>query len=315
MLAFLKSFVEEEQKARRRTAERRIEAQTRLNRFVDLVNPQIRCVSGWEKTLSPSVEALWAYVQAEILAKLPAVVPFDYPAIGQDEKTGNSELLRVLFAAPERLTNCLNSPDLWENGATETCALLTVQEAWKTSFGSALQKGQIIRDVQQTSLLFTNPSFLCLSPTEEGMRDAFAVYLFEERARFLKADIEEHRQSLARSRGALPQIPCGDAETPAESLRNPAIYFRALCERIKDLPQSISMRECSCKLSVRSNQLLGDNDKDASFAVVLHQLYTGRWQRVVLPVYCQKPEDYDTAKEKRLKASMAGLSANRFSFR
>ena len=114
----------------------------------------------------------------------------------------------------------------------EVFALLFLSRTEKTILGAEIRGEIIQKDVQQTSVGFSNHQLIAPQATEEAARSALKKTLFDSVIEHLKLQMTQVRYAQTDEERSTR------AENPERSINNPAVYMEILLEHMH-LPQKL----------------------------------------------------------------------------
>ena len=147
-----------------------------IEEVVEKVDPRIRGIRNYRRTLAPAVQKAYRYF-AELIGRMPAPIPIDSQAWATDP------LVHALFSGVDDLRAVFSkSPDLRKffdehpDGSVDHCFLqvgMAMRE--KTVLGMMLDGEQVRKDVPQTTVSFYDHRVLLPCVSEGELREALAV--------------------------------------------------------------------------------------------------------------------------------------------
>ncbi|HYN77950.1 MAG TPA: hypothetical protein VES73_09165 [Lamprocystis sp. (in: g-proteobacteria)] len=203
-----------------------------VERVVDGVDPRLRAVPHYQRTLWQPVQRAVTYL-AESVKGLPPAIPFDRRRSQVDPR------LRALFLDPDHVLETLSSsPDVRGFVAQsagpmppELFVALRVERTERTILGMSLIHDRLMRDVPQTTVSFHNHRVAFPAANESETRRQVQArafdYLIEvtrhrltaKRARRMQLEQQLH-QGHAKA-AAAARLGWGDREAAAPALANP----------------------------------------------------------------------------------------------
>ena len=180
-----------------------------VERVVDEVDPRLRAVSHYRRILSGPVERAVDYV-TEHVRSLPPAIAFDRCRFTTDPR------LRAWFVSPSHLLETLRASPAVQRYLQQTpgtrpselYAALRVERTEKTVLGMALVGDQVLRDVPQTAVNFSNHQVEFPADSELETRRQVQARAFDyliEVARQHLASIRARREQLEHQRRRLLQ--------------------------------------------------------------------------------------------------------------
>jgi hypothetical protein len=177
-----------------------------IERTVDGVDPRLRALFGYKKSLRPSVIHAIDHVVA-LIDGIPAPLPAGHSDYNADPR------LKALFASADRMQEVLvNDVALNEfrggsgKDAERVVALLLAERVEKNVLGMELAGDMLRRDVAQVSVSFRNHRLIAITSNEADTRRQLKRrafdYLLTLALAFI-ADVHAERADLARQRDLL----------------------------------------------------------------------------------------------------------------
>ena len=165
-----------------------------ITRAVAAVDPLLKTLPGFERTLAPAVTSAFNYCQ-ELAARIPGPVPINRGAFASEP------LVHALFGSADDIeimlgrSQCLRGEALRDLSLhpESSCALLGVRRHEKTGFGARLS-GEIIRyDEPQTTLYFSDHTLAAPSPDSDTARRHLTDLLYDGLLKGFVAHLSEVR--------------------------------------------------------------------------------------------------------------------------
>jgi hypothetical protein len=171
-----------------------------VERVIDGVDPRLRAVPRYRRTLWRPVERALDYL-AESVNALPPAIAFDRRGSSLDPR------LRALFLGPDHLLETLSSsPDVQDylrqlvgTPPPHLYVALRVERTERAIFGIALEDDRLMRDVPQTTVSFHNYRIAFPATAESETRRQIQARAFD-----YLIELAKHR--LARTRARRQQL-------------------------------------------------------------------------------------------------------------
>ncbi|MDK9704778.1 MAG: hypothetical protein OEL20_16750 [Sulfuritalea sp.] len=166
-----------------------------IGRAVEVIDPLLKMVSGYERKLAAAVAPALAYC-AELAAAIPG--PLDVSARG----FGADPLVHAIFAGPGDIAEMLGRSrevrqflaDPAQGAAAEFFALLGMRPREKTVLGTALLEGVLQTEVPQQLLYFADHTLWGLGSSHEITRQRLRDAAFDSLAYGFAARVTELRE-------------------------------------------------------------------------------------------------------------------------
>ncbi len=188
-----------------------------IERAVEIVDPILKTVSGYERKLAPAVSHALGYCE-QLAADIPGPIEINARAFSADP------LVHALFAAPRDIGDMLGkSRELREFLADpaqcegdDFFALLGMRQREKAVNGIALEGGMLRNDVPQRLLYFADHTLGELGCRHENTRQRLQAVAFDGLARGFAGCVAELRQERHEARAAWNMEQAGAAAGRAE---------------------------------------------------------------------------------------------------
>jgi len=223
--------------------------------IVEATDSRIRGIGGYQKRLRSSARKMLDHIQGLVM-NFPSAVCVDRVAVVRDP------LARRLFADRQSVQQIFREDSgiqayfrSGEHADKEyVYALLFLLRHEKNIFGAEMRGEIIVKEVQQTSVVFYGHQLHAPGPDEAQVRSAMMKILFDNVIRHIKHQMTglRHGQSEEEKKmGAL---------NPERNLNNPAVYVDMLVEQmslpgklIKLQDELIRVDRMGIKLPLKSN--------------------------------------------------------------
>jgi hypothetical protein len=174
-----------------------------IERAVEIVDPILKTVSGYERKLAPAVSHALGYCE-QLAADIPGPIEINARAFSADP------LVHALFAAPRDIGDMLGKSrelreflaDPGQCQADEFFALLGMRQREKTMMGIALQGGVLQNDVPQRLLYFADHTLGELGSEYAITRQRLQAAAFDGLAQGFAHCVAELRQERHEARTA-----------------------------------------------------------------------------------------------------------------
>ena len=169
---------------------------TAVERVIDGVDPRLRAVPHYQRTLRRPVERALHYI-AESVQALPSAIPFDRTHSAVDPR------LRALFLSPDHLLETLSaSPEVrgyvdhaYGLPPTDIFVALRTERTERSILGMSLVDDRLLRDVPQTTVSFHNHRIAFPAETESETRRQVGARAFD-----YLIEVTRHRLAAIRAR-------------------------------------------------------------------------------------------------------------------
>lgn len=295
---------------------RRAEVNRAIEQVLDQVNPRLRAVGGYRKRLFPVVDAVLTYAD-ELAATVPGPVPIDRQSWMKNPS------VNALFGSVDRLRRVLTGPAVRKfvkahPGGTDYFAVLASMPDIRSQLGMELVGDAVQRDVQQTTVSFTDHEVALVGADETEVREQLAVAAreilvgaaaeeilereahiveLEDRLRILRIKIRAlgagsrgtalvtdgsaaHRKEMETLRERTAELE-QDLSAARSGMKGLDGYLARLVERLREPKAHLCLREVKCRLD-RMNVLREGGDDTDSREIHFHRIVrSGRPARVV----------------------------------
>lgn len=174
-----------------------------IDRALDIVDPLLKTVSGYQRKLAPAVRHAQEYCGA-LAAAIPGPIEINSRAFGSDP------LVHALFAGPDGIAEMLGKSrelreflaDPGQSAADEFFALLGMRQREKAVMGMALHGDVVQNDVPQRVLYFADHTLGELGGDHAVTRQRLQAAAFDGLARGFAHCVAELRQERLDARTA-----------------------------------------------------------------------------------------------------------------
>jgi hypothetical protein len=261
----------------------------RLSIAVDTIvqgtDSRLRAIGNYQKRLRRSAHDLIDHIES-LVADLP-------PAVKVSQATYyNNSLVNTLFPGTKAMhrlfsqsipvRDFFNSPE--HRQLQEVFALLLASRTEKHILGAEVCGEVILREVQQTTVCFSDHQLIDPQVTEENARLALKKYLFDSVIRQLKTRITRlrYRQTQEEKMAAM--------QNPQFNIDNPEVYIEMLIEQLSLPKRLLTLQDKQLRLSKVGIKLPLDSQYPSN-KVTLHEVeIEGEQSRVVTLVRYPRQE-------------------------
>ncbi|MET0101087.1 MAG: hypothetical protein ABW078_05085 [Sedimenticola sp.] len=275
--------------ARGRTRDELMEEQERLDDAIESIvtrtDSRMRAVSRYQKRLRGGTRALLMHIDS-LVDELPGSLLINKETFLHDPQ------ISTFFNSMEEVSELCNrfydmhdylvSPEHLEGDLVHFILFLRYKE--KTVLGSEMQGDILLREVKQTSVVFSNHQLLAPSMTEDEARQALKQILFDNVVRYMRAHIVGLKQDQQQTVSSILHH--------SEDLRNPEVYLDRILEYLALPKELIRIHENTIRVN-RMGIKLSDKAKGSGEAINLSELEIGEDRPQLLSIVCVPREIID----------------------
>ncbi|MBL3528351.1 MAG: hypothetical protein JMN27_12360 [gamma proteobacterium endosymbiont of Lamellibrachia anaximandri] len=230
-----------------------------IESIVEGTNPKLRGVSSYQKLLQNFVHNLLRRID-DLVSPLPQAITVNQHSFNENDLINalfsNSEQVQQLFSQNRTLHRYFNEKD--NLGRTDAFALFFVACKEKTILGTERRGEMLLRDVQQTAVVFSDHQLLAPEPTEEAVRTTLQWTLLENVTKYVKEQISHLKHALSEEEKQAAAL------NPEQNPNNPEVYLKALIEQLQHPDELIRMHTTSLRISRMGIKLPLDSTAEAN---------------------------------------------------
>ena len=246
---------------------------------------RMRSVGSYKKRLRESVHSVLDYVNT-LVDGLPAAIAVNQQSFASDPQVNsffvNKHEVQTIFSQCRELHAFFEMAE--HSNLQQAYALLFVRKSEKTIFGKSLCDDEVLSDVKQTSVSFSEHQLLSPCATEELVRKSLKALLFDSIVEYIKYHMTQQCYQQLQDEQIQKNLRLD------LSLKNPEIYLQTLIEQLNEPLVLLNQQESMLKIS-KMGIRLGDEPNVAANELRLHELQVGnRPSRIITLVRYPKSE-------------------------
>ncbi|RDH83599.1 MAG: hypothetical protein DIZ78_13875 [endosymbiont of Escarpia spicata] len=219
----------------------------------------MRGVSSYLKQLQNPVHDLLGRID-DLVSPLPQAITVNQRSFNENGLINalfsNSEQVQQLFSQNRAVRRYFNTKD--NLGRTDAFALFFVACKEKTILGTERRGEMLLRDVQQTAVVFSDHQLLAPEPTEEVVRATLKWTLLENVTKYIKEQISLLKQVLSEEEKQAAAL------NPEQNPNNPEVYLKALIEQLQHPDELVRMHTTPLRISRMGIKLPLDSTAEAN---------------------------------------------------
>ncbi len=256
-----------------------------IESVVEGTNPKLRGVNSYQRQLQNLIHNLLGRID-DLVSPLPQAIIVNQRSFNENDLINalfsNSEQVQQLFNQNRAVRRYFNAKD--NPGRTDAFALFFVACKEKTILGTETRGEMLLRDVQQTAVVFSDHQLLAPEPTEEAVRTTLKWTLLENVTKYVKEQISHLKHALSEEEKQAAAL------NPEQNPNNPEVYLKALIEQLQHPDELIRMHTTSLRISRMGIKLPLDSTAEAN-QVTLFETAIGSGQpKAVVIVYFTRDE-------------------------
>ncbi|MBL3590089.1 MAG: hypothetical protein JMN24_09900 [gamma proteobacterium endosymbiont of Lamellibrachia anaximandri] len=249
-----------------------------IESIVEGTNPKLRGVSSYQKLLQNPVHNLLRRID-DLVSPLPQAITVNQRSFNKNDLINalfkNREQVQQLFNQNRAVHRFFNAKD--NPGRSDAFALLFVACKEKTILGTETRGEMLLRDVQQTAIIFSDHQLLAPEPTEEAVRTTLKWALLENVTKYVKEQISLMKHVLSEEEKQTAAL------NPEQNPNNPEVYLKALIDQLQNPDTLIRMHTTPLRISRMGIKLPLDSTADANQITLFETaIGTGQPKAVVI---------------------------------
>ncbi|WP_177421151.1 hypothetical protein [endosymbiont of Lamellibrachia barhami] len=249
-----------------------------IESVVEGTNPKLRGVSSYQKQLRNPVHDLLGRID-DLVSALPQAITVSQRSFNENNLINalfsNSEQVQQLFSQNRAVRRYFHAKD--NPGRTDAFALFFVACKEKTILGTETRGEMLLRDVQQTAVIFSDHQLLAPEPAEEAVRTTLKWTLLEYVTKYVKEQISHMQHALSEEEKQTAAL------NPEQNPNNPEVYLKALIDQLRNPDALISMHSTPLRISRMGVKLPLDSTADANQITLFETVIgTGQPKAVVI---------------------------------
>ncbi len=249
-----------------------------IESIVEGTNPKLRGVSSYQKMLQNPVHDLIDRIDG-LVSPLPQATTVNQRSFNENDLINalfsNGEQVQQLFSQNRAVHRYFNAKD--NPGRTDAFALFFVACKEKTILGTETRGEMLLRDVQQTAVIFSDHQLLAPVPTEEAVRTTLKWTLLENVTKYVKEQISHMKHALSEEEKQTAAL------NPEQNPNNPEVYLKALINQLQNPDALINMHSTPLRISRMGVKLPLDSTADANQITLFETVIgTGQPKAVVI---------------------------------